>query len=141
MRQFITKYLVSGPKITPFAHEQTDTNQIRYEQYLRSIIAEKHTLPPQGQFLQADGCQVSAVKTAEDGSDLILRLYNPTKDHQTALLRFSVPVVSALRQTTMETPLPIPCRWAEQTVLTRLEAFETATVRVVLSSGEGPEAG
>lgn len=49
MRQFITKYLVSGPKITPFAHEQTDTNQIRYEQYLRSIIAEKHTLPPQGQ--------------------------------------------------------------------------------------------
>lgn len=102
---------------------------------------QRGSLPPQGQFLQADGCQVSAVKTAEDGSGLILRLYNPTKDHQTALLRFSVPVVSALRQTTMETPLPIPCRWAEQTVLTRLEAFETATVRVVLSSGEGPEAG
>lgn len=41
MRTFITKYLVSGPKITPFEHEQTDTNQIRYEQYLRSIIAKE----------------------------------------------------------------------------------------------------
>ncbi|MFR8033579.1 MAG: hypothetical protein ACLU6W_06095 [Lachnospiraceae bacterium] len=46
MRQFITKYLVSGPKITPFEHEQTDTNQIRYEQYLRSIIAKERGAVP-----------------------------------------------------------------------------------------------
>lgn len=49
MRQFVTKYLVSGPKITPFEHEQTDTNQIRYEQYLRSIIAKDLGPVPDGQ--------------------------------------------------------------------------------------------
>lgn len=49
MRHFVTKYLVSGPKITPFTHEQTDTNQIRYEQYLRSIIAKECGPAPQGQ--------------------------------------------------------------------------------------------
>lgn len=47
MRKFITNYLVSGPKITPFEHEQTDTNQIRYEQYLRSIIAKEQGSVPE----------------------------------------------------------------------------------------------
>lgn len=38
--KFITQYLVSGPIYQPFIHEQTERNQIKYEQFLRSIIAE-----------------------------------------------------------------------------------------------------
>lgn len=38
---FLTHYLVSGPRLSLFENEQTDRNQIRYEQYLRSIIADK----------------------------------------------------------------------------------------------------
>lgn len=38
---FLTHYLVSGPNLSPFENEQTDRNQIRYEQYLRSILADK----------------------------------------------------------------------------------------------------
>lgn len=43
---FLTHYLYSGPRLSPFEHEQTDKNQIRYEQYLRSIIADKVELAP-----------------------------------------------------------------------------------------------
>lgn len=43
---FLTHYLFSGPRLSPFENEQTDRNQIRYEQYLRSIIADKLELPP-----------------------------------------------------------------------------------------------
>jgi hypothetical protein len=40
---FITNYLIAGTKTEPFVHKQTDDNQLRYEQYLRTIIAEHHT--------------------------------------------------------------------------------------------------
>lgn len=39
---FINHYMVSGPLTEPFSREERDTNQLRYEAWLRSIIAE-HT--------------------------------------------------------------------------------------------------
>lgn len=43
---FITNYLVSGPKETDFINNETDENQLRYEQHLRSIVADlNRTLP------------------------------------------------------------------------------------------------
>ncbi|MCA0757380.1 hypothetical protein KP806_20180 [Paenibacillus sp. N4] len=43
---FITRYLVSGPLFTDFIADKTDKNQIRYEQYLRSIVAERDKPAP-----------------------------------------------------------------------------------------------
>ena len=37
---FVQHYLVSGPKIEPFSSTARDTNQLRYEGYLRSVVAE-----------------------------------------------------------------------------------------------------
>lgn len=43
---FITNYLISGPKETEFINDETDDNQLRYEQYLRTIVAKKHLSLP-----------------------------------------------------------------------------------------------
>lgn len=45
----MTQYLVSGLKETPFQNESTDENQLRYEKYLRSIVAEKRDIRPEGE--------------------------------------------------------------------------------------------
>ena len=39
---FVTHYMVSGPLVTPFSSDVRDKNQLRYEAYLRSVVAE-HT--------------------------------------------------------------------------------------------------
>ena len=36
---FITHYMVSGPKVSPFTSSERDTNQLRYETRLRSLVA------------------------------------------------------------------------------------------------------
>jgi hypothetical protein len=38
---FIINYLISGPRLTEFVDDKVDSNQLRYEKYLRSIVAEK----------------------------------------------------------------------------------------------------
>lgn len=43
---FITQYLVSGLRETPFADSTADENQLRYEKYLRSIVTEKQDRRP-----------------------------------------------------------------------------------------------
>lgn len=43
---FIKHYLISGPLFTDFTADKTDKNQIRYEQYLRSIIAVRDKPAP-----------------------------------------------------------------------------------------------
>lgn len=46
---FLTHYLISGPRFTPFVgHAKTDKNQIRYEQYLRSVVADRNQPAPVG---------------------------------------------------------------------------------------------
>lgn len=47
---FITQYLVSGLKETPFQAESRDENQLRYEKYLRSIVTEKRDMRPEGEI-------------------------------------------------------------------------------------------
>lgn len=37
---FVTAWMVQGPKVTPYESSVRDPNQLRYEAYLRSIIAE-----------------------------------------------------------------------------------------------------
>ena len=41
---FIQHYMVSGPKVEPFSSTERDTNQLRYEAYLRSITARHEPL-------------------------------------------------------------------------------------------------
>lgn len=43
---FITNYLISGPRETDFIHESRDDNQLRYEQYLRTIVADRDEIKP-----------------------------------------------------------------------------------------------
>lgn len=38
---FITNYLISGPRLKEFIDDKIEKDQLRYEKYLRSIIAEK----------------------------------------------------------------------------------------------------
>ncbi len=47
-RRFIKHYLVSGPRFADYIAHKPDKNQIRYEQYLRSIVAERDMLAPSG---------------------------------------------------------------------------------------------
>ena len=42
---FVTHYMVSGPQVTPFTSEARDSNQLRYEAYLRSIIPQHAPIP------------------------------------------------------------------------------------------------
>ncbi len=44
---YITKYVYSGRKETEFLDGGSDTNQLRYEKYLRSIIAGHEAMKPQ----------------------------------------------------------------------------------------------
>ena len=41
---FIQHYLVSGPQVEPFTNAEKDPNQLRYEAYLRSIVARHEPL-------------------------------------------------------------------------------------------------
>lgn len=43
---FITNYLVSGPRETDFLNDEPDDNQLRYEQYLRTIAADRDEIKP-----------------------------------------------------------------------------------------------
>lgn len=45
---FISHYLISGPQLTDFIANRSDKNQIRYEQYMRSIVAERNKQAPSG---------------------------------------------------------------------------------------------
>lgn len=45
---FLTNYLVSGPRETDFINHETDDNQLRYEKYLRSLVADKSIALPEG---------------------------------------------------------------------------------------------
>lgn len=47
---FITNYLVSGPRETDFENCNRDNNQLRYEQYLRTIVADPCSDHPAGEI-------------------------------------------------------------------------------------------
>jgi hypothetical protein len=58
---FITNYLISGPRLLSFKDDKVDTNQLRYEKYLRSIVAEKCSNMPEEEikigFTSSIGCE------------------------------------------------------------------------------------
>ena len=41
---FVNHYMISGPAVVPFFSQERDSNQLRYEAYLRSIVAEHPAL-------------------------------------------------------------------------------------------------
>ena len=43
---FISNYLISGPRLVEFRDDKTHTEQLSYESYLRSIIADKCDIMP-----------------------------------------------------------------------------------------------
>lgn len=45
---FLTNYLISGPKEMDFVNDETDENQLRYEQHLRSLVADLSRTCPRG---------------------------------------------------------------------------------------------
>jgi hypothetical protein len=48
---FITHYMISGPKLSPFMDDTVDTNQLRYEKYLRSILPNHNLNCPEDQII------------------------------------------------------------------------------------------
>ncbi|MBB3114449.1 hypothetical protein FHS18_006570 [Paenibacillus phyllosphaerae] len=48
---FIHHYYIAGPVFTDFIADKTDKNQIRYEQYLRSIVADRDQPAPAGKII------------------------------------------------------------------------------------------
>lgn len=53
---FITHYMVCGPKVDPFFSEMRDKNQLRYEAFLRSLIARHIPVPHSGHVcIREDG--------------------------------------------------------------------------------------
>lgn len=44
---FITNYLISGPRLMDFTDDKIDKDQLRYEKYLRSIVAEECSVIPE----------------------------------------------------------------------------------------------
>ena len=46
---FITNYLISGPREEDYVNHETDDNQLRYEQHLRTIVADWQEEAPAGE--------------------------------------------------------------------------------------------
>lgn len=47
---FVTHFMVSGPRTEPYFNEKSDKNQLRYEAYLRSVIARHDPLTQIGEI-------------------------------------------------------------------------------------------
>jgi len=74
---------------------------------------------------------VSAVKPAEDGAGLIIRIFNPGEKPAKAGLRFSHPIKSAAR-CRMDESLLQPLKPAGNKLLLVIEAKKIYTLRVQL---------
>ncbi len=46
---FITNYLISGPREEDYVNHETDDNQLRYEQHLRTLVADRREEAPEGE--------------------------------------------------------------------------------------------
>ncbi|HUT58040.1 MAG TPA: glycoside hydrolase family 38 C-terminal domain-containing protein, partial [Phycisphaerae bacterium] len=100
---------------------------------LKAISASPHKgeLPPEWSLLEvdADNILVEAVKKAEDGDDLIIRLYEATGAAAKATLRIGIPFRSAALVDLMEEH-PKRLRRSGQSVELRFGPFEIHTVRL-----------
>ncbi len=55
---FLTNYLISGPKVTDFINHESDDNQLRYEQHLRSLVADLNKSCPQGPVILGENSRL-----------------------------------------------------------------------------------
>ena len=66
---FVTHYMVSGPVVTPFHSDVRDKNQLRYEAYLRSNVAE-HTPVAEAERVRAqENSRLALPWSFQGGSD------------------------------------------------------------------------
>jgi alpha-mannosidase len=100
---------------------------------LRIVKASAHAgkLPVEASFLQMDAPNVviEAVKRAEDGDDVILRLYEGEHRGAKAVLRFGFPALAAWEADLLEEPLT-PLSLKDGEVSLEIAPFEIKTVRV-----------
>jgi alpha-mannosidase len=89
--------------------------------------------PAKASFLQIDAPNVivEAVKKAEDGNDVILRLYECEHRGTRTTLRFNFPVASAAEATLMEEPLT-PLKIKGGSAALEFRPFEIKTLRVAI---------
>jgi alpha-mannosidase len=103
---------------------------------LRTVATSAHPgdLPPSGALVRvgAPNVVVEAVKLAEAGRDLIIRLYEAEQRGVTATVRFAFPFASAAEVNLLEEPLG-PLDVAESAVTLVFRPFEIKTLRVAVS--------
>ena len=66
---FVTHYMVSGPLVTPFRSDMRDKNQLRYEAYLRSIVAEHTPVAETEQVSAGENSHLGMPWRFQGGSD------------------------------------------------------------------------
>jgi mannosylglycerate hydrolase len=98
-------------------------------------------LPSQaGLFTLASGAtlHVSAVKQAEDGSGLVIRLFNPSAETEQAVFRFGVGVTEAFRcrmdESVTEALTPAADGYSFEAAV---EPKKIVTFKVILANGSG----
>ena len=100
-----------------------------------TVTAAQKRLPAaQGSFFALNGCnaELSALKQAEDGAGLILRLHNPTADEAPCRLESPVFHIQSARLTDGVENNPRPLAVAANTVTFRVKPFAFTTVRLVV---------
>ena len=102
---------------------------------LRAVVAAPHAgqAPPSASFLSLDARNVivEAVKKAEDGDDLIVRLYEAAGRGERTALRFGVGVAAVWEANLME-EASAPLELAEGRVELSFGPFEIKTLKVTL---------
>lgn len=88
------------------------------------------TLPPESSFVTVSAGTLSAVKQAEDGNGMILRIYSVSDEARTASLTFCRNVSSAERLAIPEWATDEICQISGRTVSLHLKPHGIATVRV-----------
>jgi len=88
------------------------------------------TLPANGSFVKSEGAYVSAIKWAEDGNSLIVRLSNLAADAACAKLTFAVAPTAASRTNILENEMGEALAIEGNTVSVALAGNDLATVRV-----------
>jgi alpha-mannosidase len=103
----------------------------------RAWLAEAHrgALPAEFSLvsLEPESVLLSALKPAEDGEGLILRLYEAHGEPTQAVLRFSSPVAQIIEANLLEEPAGQVAEGVEELSLS-LQAHQIETLRLVASS-------
>lgn len=106
---------------------------------LQPLPSRKGTLPATATWVEADrpGAIIDTVKMSEDGTDLVVRLYEAYGTRGKCELRVNLPVAAASLCDLLERPgRPLPIE--SGTVSLQLTPFQVATVRFRIGLPSGP---